>query len=104
MGGLQMLTNAYSLYYGKYGIRVNNIEPGHIETPIHTNRIASFYKSTEKAQKYYKKTAKAFESITPIGRLGQTKDIVDAIIFLSDPNKSGFITGQNIIIDGGLSL
>eukprot|EP01084_Bolivina_argentea_P055152 101122_1 len=93
--GLQMLNKSYALYYSKYKIRVNNIEPGYIDTPIQANR---------RTQKQYEESNKYMKSICPIGRNGETKDIVDAIMFLSDSNKSGFITGQNIVIDGGLTL
>ena len=95
--GLQMLNTAYAVYYAKYKIRVNNIEPGFIETPIHR-------RSETETEREYLIRIKGVEAITPIGRVGKSKDIVDAIMFLSDPNKSSFITGQDIIIDGGLSL
>ena len=80
--GLQMLTTSYALYFGKYNIRVNTIECGYILTPAH----------------------EGVANITPLNKIGKTKDIVDAIMFLSNPNKSSFITGQNIVVDGGLAL
>eukprot|EP01084_Bolivina_argentea_P055151 101121_1 len=93
--GLQMLTTSYALYYGKYDIRVNTIECGYILTPAHT-RI------------YGKDNINAVNdgvaAITPLGKIGQTKDIVNAILYLSDPDKGSFITGQNIVVDGGLAL
>eukprot|EP01084_Bolivina_argentea_P279024 476960_1 len=92
--GLQMLTKAYAIYYGKYNIRVNSIDPGYIETPAH-DRI---YKDNHAS------VSKGNAELTPLGRCGETKDIVEGIIYLSDPNQSSFITGQTITIDGGFTL
>jgi len=39
----------------------------------------------------------------PIGRLGSAEDIANAVVFLASPD-SGYITGQTITVDGGLSL
>jgi meso-butanediol dehydrogenase/(S,S)-butanediol dehydrogenase/diacetyl reductase len=41
---------------------------------------------------------------TPLGRLGESNDIAEAVCFLADAAKSGFITGQSLLVDGGISI
>ncbi|UVO50684.1 glucose 1-dehydrogenase [Sphingomonas sp. SUN019] len=41
---------------------------------------------------------------TPLGRLGETADIAEAVLFLADGARSGFITGQSLLVDGGISI
>lgn len=41
---------------------------------------------------------------TPLGRLGETQDIAEAVSFFADPARSGFITGQSLLVDGGISI
>ena len=42
--------------------------------------------------------------VTPLQRNGTVKDVVEWILFLADTEKSGWFTGQNIVVDGGISL
>eukprot|EP01084_Bolivina_argentea_P164543 286077_1 len=81
------LTRNYATYYGPKGIRVNNIAPGYVQTPMQNSD-----------------NEKYVASITPICRTETTKDIVEMILFLADPKKSGFITGQTFVMDGGFML
>lgn len=81
-GGISALTHALSVSFsGK--VRVNSISPGWIETGdiIHE---------------------KADNSQHPSGRVGNVKDIANMILFLCS-DKAGFITGENICIDGGMT-
>lgn len=81
-GGISALTHAMAITLaGK--ARVNSISPGWIDT-THT----SF--------------AGADASQHPVGRVGTPADIVHAVMFLCDP-KSRFITGQDIVVDGGMT-
>ncbi len=73
-----------------FGVTVNNVAPGAIATP----RNDSVLNDPEK-----KKTV---ESAIPMGRFGESEDIVGAVLMLCD--KNGYITGTDIIIDGGMSL
>mgnify|MGYP000671947199 CR=1 FL=1 len=67
---------------GKYGIRVNCISPG----GIYNNQSEIFVKN--------------YERKVPMNRMGKTSDIAPAVCFmLSD--ESSYITGQNLVIDGG---
>lgn len=91
-GGIVSLTHAMAVSLGPLGIRVNCISPGWIETgdwqysarakkPVHSDR--------DRLQH-------------PVGRVGRPADIAGACLFLSE--SAGFMTGQNVIIDGGMTI
>ncbi len=81
-GGIAALTHALSVSLaGK--IRVNSISPGWIETKGRTYSSADAYQQ-------------------PAGRVGTPQDIADMVMFLCS-DKAGFITGENICIDGGMT-
>ncbi len=81
----------YSVKLGGKGIRCNMVSPGTIIKPENKN----FYKKNPDILEKFKK-------ITPLGKMGEAKDVANLILFLCSKNSS-FITGQNITIDGGLS-
>ncbi|KAL3890811.1 hypothetical protein ACJMK2_003088 [Sinanodonta woodiana] len=85
--GVQMLTGVLACELGSLGIRVNGINPGLIQTDmikvLGEERIRS---ATEK---------------TPLRRLGEICDVVDAVLFLLD-DVSSYINGHSLMIDGGL--
>jgi NAD(P)-dependent dehydrogenase (short-subunit alcohol dehydrogenase family) len=83
------MTKYFASLYGKYNVRVNMLSPG----PIFIKEKKSFNK----------KFIKALENITPMERMGSPTDLKGAIKFLIDKN-STFLTGQNIIIDGGRTI
>ena len=86
--GLNEFAEALGNECAPYGIRVNNVAPGFIITP----RTLCRYTDEERAR--------ALEKI-PIGRFGEPKDIANAVIFLADNDKAGFIVGQTLLVDGG---
>lgn len=49
-------------------------------------------------------TFEARVASTPLGRLGETSDIAEAVLFFADPARSGFVTGQSLLVDGGISI
>jgi NAD(P)-dependent dehydrogenase (short-subunit alcohol dehydrogenase family) len=89
-GGILALTHALSVSLaGK--ARVNAISPGWIDTAeYHGNGEPPEHSHADKSQH-------------PAGRVGTPKDIAEMVMFLCDNDRSGFITGENIIIDGGMS-
>lgn len=90
--GLNNLARYYAVTLGHKGIRVNCVSPGMV--------------LKEESRDYYGKNEKLhalFKEITPIGRMGTSEDIANVISFLCN-KKSSFLTGQNIVVDGGLSL
>lgn len=49
-------------------------------------------------------TFEARVASTPLGRLGETSDIAEAVLFFADNTRSGFVTGQSLLVDGGISI
>jgi NAD(P)-dependent dehydrogenase (short-subunit alcohol dehydrogenase family) len=90
--GLNQLVRYYAVMLGPKGIRVNSISP----STVLKDESRQFYLKNKKLQNLYKQ-------IIPLGRMGTAGDISDVVAFLCS-SKSSFITGQNIIVDGGLSL
>jgi NAD(P)-dependent dehydrogenase (short-subunit alcohol dehydrogenase family) len=80
-GGLETVTQHLAMEYAKNGIRVNAVAPGAVYTPLH--------QGTPK---------EAMESLSPMGRPSTVKDIVDAVLFLTD---AATVTGQILYVDGG---
>ena len=86
------LVKYYAIKFGHRKIRFNSIVPATTVKPSSAN----FYKKSKKYKIITKK-------IIPLQRLGSTKDIINLIEFLCS-DKSSYITGQSIYLDGGLSL
>jgi len=86
------LVNYYAVSLGELGISVNMLSPS--TTVKDENK--SFYKKN-------KDLASLYSSISPLKKMLKAENVVDAIKFLLS-KKSKFITGQNIFIDGGISL
>jgi NAD(P)-dependent dehydrogenase (short-subunit alcohol dehydrogenase family) len=87
--GLNMFTKALGVEVAKYGIRVNCVAPGLIFTKL--------------AERYSKEDLTSFSHKIPVGRGGTVEEIVPAIQFLSDIEKTRFIVGQVLCVDGGQS-
>lgn len=93
-GGLLALTHALAVSLGPHGIRVNSISPGWIETrdwQYSLRAVVPFHTERDRLQH-------------PVGRVGKPEDIVRACLFLTNDEASGFITGQNIVVDGGMTV
>jgi NAD(P)-dependent dehydrogenase (short-subunit alcohol dehydrogenase family) len=82
-GGLSAATKSLAIEYAKRGIRVNAVAPGVIKTPMHAPETHEY-----------------LAKLHPVGRMGEVRDIVDAILFLEN---AAFITGETIHVDGGQS-
>lgn len=82
-------TMAMAREFGKYGIRVNSVFPGLIETRFHEQFSSADRKARVAEQ-------------TPLGRNGSAEDVGKAILFLASSEASGFITGEYIAVNGGL--
>jgi NAD(P)-dependent dehydrogenase (short-subunit alcohol dehydrogenase family) len=86
-GGIEMFTKVAAVELGPYGITVNCVAPGAIETERTKMEAADF--------------AGTWAGLTPLGRVGTPDDVAGAVIFFAGES-SGFITGQTIWVDGGL--
>lgn len=88
--GMQGMTRALALEWGRHGIRVNSLAPGFILTDL-TRKLWS----DETMQEWNSANA-------PLGRLGTPEDMVGTAIFLAS-QASAFMTGQTLYVDGGFS-
>jgi NAD(P)-dependent dehydrogenase (short-subunit alcohol dehydrogenase family) len=90
-GGLLTFVKSISSYFGKYNIRINSIVAGGIAGHVVglQNKQSKNFKNN-----YIKKTL--------LKRMGDAKDIANASFFLAS-NKSSYITGSNLVVDGGFT-
>ena len=86
------MTRQMAVDYGKFGIRVNSISPGHIVT----ERLGKRWENNPSGLKF-------FEDQYPVRRTGLPEDIGNAAVFLCS-DEASFITGHNLVVDGGLSI
>ncbi|SDA99346.1 SDR family oxidoreductase [Sinorhizobium sp. NFACC03] len=80
-GGLNSVTQALAIEFAKTGVRVNAVSPGIIKTPMHAPE-----------------THASLSTLHPVGRMGEIRDIVDAVLYLEH---AGFVTGEILHVDGG---
>lgn len=90
--GVHMLVKKYASEFGKKGARIVSISPGIIMTPM-----------GEKAAADHPEQMNYMKMMTPMGRNGNPDDIANAVSFLAD-DKSSFITGTDLLVDGGLTI
>lgn len=95
-GGQIAMAKNMALDLAKYGVRVNVICPGWIETPLVDHWFA--VQPDEKAAREY------IYSAHPVGRIGTSEECGKAALFLACPEDSGFITGITLNLDGGITL
>lgn len=88
--GLLQLTKSLAMKWGRNGVRVNTVAPGMVPTKLTINQ------STPEQEKQFAKTC-------PMGRFGKPADIAGAVVYMASPLAS-YVTGQQLIVDGGLSL
>jgi NAD(P)-dependent dehydrogenase (short-subunit alcohol dehydrogenase family) len=89
--GLIELTRNLAVEFGPYNIRVNSISPGLINTP--------FSQALLQNEEFMKKRL----SQTPLRKVGEVDEIAGVAVMLAS-KAGGFITGQNIIVDGGTTI
>jgi NAD(P)-dependent dehydrogenase (short-subunit alcohol dehydrogenase family) len=86
-GAVRLMTKNAAIRYAKEGIRVNSIHPGFIDTPM----LAPI-KGTDVEQ--------LILSSTPMGRMGRSEEVAEAITFLAS-DRSSYMTGSELYVDGG---
>jgi glucose 1-dehydrogenase len=89
-GGVKMLTRNLAVELGQFGITVNAIAPGAIETPINTKLL------NDPAR------LGALLSQIPLARLGQPEDVAGVAVFLASDD-AAYVTGSTYYVDGGLT-
>ncbi|WP_447752752.1 SDR family NAD(P)-dependent oxidoreductase [Sphingopyxis fribergensis] len=80
-GGLNSVTKSLAIEFAQSGVRVNAVAPGIIKTPMHPAE-----------------THAALSGLHPVGRMGEIRDIVDAVLYLES---APFVTGEILHVDGG---
>lgn len=87
-GGVELLTKALALDWAKRGVRVNCLAPGYVDTDLTAGLL------------HHETLSKPFLDHTPMGRFGETRDVVGAAVFLAS-DASSYMTGQSLVVDGG---
>ncbi|WP_147678090.1 SDR family NAD(P)-dependent oxidoreductase [Algibacter pacificus] len=90
-GGLLSMTNQLAGQFGSNNIRFNSISPGAILTPMNQKRVE------EEGEQFLKGSINQ----APMLRLGKSEEVAMTAVFLAS-DEAGFITGEDITVDGGL--
>lgn len=88
-GALRMMMRNLAIELAPYGINVNNIAPGAIETPINTKLLQD------------PKLLAALKDNIPLGRLGKPEDVASMAVFLAS-SEADYVTAATFFVDGGL--
>lgn len=83
------ITKQVAIEYGGQGIRANSVHPGYIRTPMMTAALNE-------------EQIKIASGSVPIKRVGEVEDVASMVVYLAS-DESGFVTGTEFIIDGGLT-
>jgi NAD(P)-dependent dehydrogenase (short-subunit alcohol dehydrogenase family) len=89
-GAVHALTKNLAIEFAPDKIRVNAIAPAVVETPLFDSLLTS-------------EQLASFNDFHPLGRNGQVQDITEAVLFLADSDRSGWITGVVLPVDGGVT-
>lgn len=116
--GVTSLMQSAACALGKYGIRCNAILPGTIETQLNLEDLADSEEEVEvpspapnergestmlKVKVKKKGTKRKYmESRIPLGRIGRPEDVAGPAVFLACEELSGYMTGSQVLVDGGL--
>jgi NAD(P)-dependent dehydrogenase (short-subunit alcohol dehydrogenase family) len=87
--GVVMLTQAMAVEWAPYGIRVNSISPGYMKTEMTLSSMSKLFP--------------AWESLTPLGRLGEPEELRGALIYLAS-DASSYMIGHDLVVDGGYTI
>ena len=88
-GGIRMLTRTAGVELGAHDIRVINIAPGAVATPINASTEADPAKM------------KSLDAAIPLRRMAQPSEIADVVVFLAS-GKAAYMTATTVVIDGGI--
>ena len=89
-GAVRLFTKATAIQYAKEGIRANSVHPGVIETDMTADMLADEAGRQANLARH------------PIGRLGIPEDVAYGVLYLAT-DESSFVTGSELVIDGGLT-
>ena len=89
-GAVRAFSKAAAIQYADVNIRVNSVHPGFVDTPMTDGLHSQPGVREERVAR------------TPIGRMGVPEDIAYGILYLAS-DESGFVTGSELVIDGGMT-
>lgn len=90
-GGIVQMTRMLAIEWAEHRIRVNAVAPATVETPSRAAILAADPKRREMMM-----------NRIPLGRFGTAEDMAEAVAYLASP-RAAFITGQTLLVDGGLT-
>lgn len=90
-GAVRLLTKSTAIQYAKDGIRANSVHPGIIDTPMTTPNLLATQEARDRSASRH-----------PLGRVGTSEDVAYGVLFLAS-DESSFMTGSELVIDGGLT-
>ncbi|KAF7967516.1 hypothetical protein HWV62_34002 [Athelia sp. TMB] len=90
--GVRVNTLSLAVEWAKKGVRVNTLSPGYMLTKLTKTILA-----------HDQELKKTWESLTPMGKMGEPDDLSGAIVFLAS-DASRFVTGANVNVDGGYTV
>lgn len=92
-GAVRLMSKNDAITYASEGIRVNSVHPGYIWTPMVESHLRSTAPDLEAAKA-------AADAAHPLGHMGEPDDIAWAVVWLAS-DEAKFVTGAEIVIDGG---
>ena len=96
-GALLALTRALAIELAPDSIRVNAVLPGAVDTPMLRSGLTRGHLQGANVQELMQDLGRR----TVMGRVGRPEEIAQAILFLADGDRSSFMTGQTLVVDGG---
>jgi NAD(P)-dependent dehydrogenase (short-subunit alcohol dehydrogenase family) len=92
-GAAIAMTQQLAVEYAPFGIRVNSISPGAINTPMNAKIV----------REQGEQLLEIWNHMHPLGRIGEAREVAEAAVFLAS-DRASFITGADLKVDGGVTL
>jgi glucose 1-dehydrogenase len=89
-GGIRMLTRTAGVELGQHGVRMVNVAPGAVDTPINASTEADPDKM------------RRLDAAIPLGRVAESSEIAEVVVFLAS-DRAGYLTSTTVTVDGGIS-